>query len=71
MENPQQPPQDKVGDDLLIGASAIADELNVSADAVYYIFKKKKLKSITKWGAQLISSRRKLRREASNLTGTI
>jgi len=69
MENPKQPPQDRVGDDLLVGATAIADELRMSPSEVYYIAKKKKL-PIGKWGSQLIASKSKLRRAARAITET-
>ena len=68
MENDNQ--QDRV----LVGAAAIARELSeilsneVTDEQVYYLFKTKKLKSISKWGASLISSPRKLRREARAIT---
>ena len=67
MENPN-PPQDRVGDDLLIGASAIAAEMKMKEHEVYYAHRKKLL-PIGKLGKLLIASKVKLRRTARNLTG--
>jgi hypothetical protein len=69
MQNPEQLPQDKVGDDLLIGAEAIGGELNLSPSEVYYAFRKKKW-PIGKYGSQLIASKSKLRRAARAITET-
>jgi hypothetical protein len=75
VENPDQSSQERVGDDLLIGAAAIGAELNMSESEVYYVHKKQ-LKDgsadlpISKWGKHLIASRRRLRRAAAALTST-
>jgi hypothetical protein len=67
MENSKQPPQDRVGADLLLGATEIANALTeefereVTESEVYYIAKTKKL-PIGRWGKNLISTRSKLRR---------
>jgi hypothetical protein len=58
---------DRIGNDLLIGARAIAEELGVKPHAVYHIVKTKRL-PIGKLGKNLIASRAKLRRAASALT---
>jgi hypothetical protein len=51
---------DRIGDDLLIGAQAIADELVVEPYQVNYIYRTKKL-PIGKFGKQYIASKKKLR----------
>jgi hypothetical protein len=61
--------QERVGDDLLVGASAIADEMGMEAHGIYYAHKKKLL-PIKKWGKHLIASRSQLRRAARALTST-
>lgn len=58
---------EKLADDLLFGASAIAAEIGCTESAVYYIAKTKKL-PIGKLGKLLIASRSKLRRAALALT---
>jgi hypothetical protein len=64
----QPPPQaERLGSDLLIGASDIGRELGLSESAVYYLHRKKLL-PIGKLGKLLIASRRKLRRAAQSLT---
>ena len=65
MEIPKQQSQDKVGDDLLIGAEAIGGELGMSPSEVYYAFRKKKW-PIGKYGNQLIASKSKLRRNMNS-----
>lgn len=60
-------PQERLADDLLIGATAISEELGVPRHDVYYLFKTKRL-PIGKLGKNLIASRRKLRRAAEALT---
>ena len=76
MENdPNQSSQERVGDDLLIGAAAIAAELGVEEAAIYHIHKKQKSQAtpkipISKWGKHLVASRRRLRRAAAALTST-
>jgi hypothetical protein len=59
--------QQKLADDLLLGARAIADELGVDQHAVYYLAKMKRL-PIGKLGKNLIASRTTLRRAALALT---
>ena len=54
---------ERLGDDLLIGAIAIADELRVKPHQVNYIYKTKKW-PIGKMGKQYIASRKQLRRAA-------
>ena len=64
----QSPSQaERLADDLLVGAPAIAAELGITLDAVYYIAKMKRL-PIGRLGKNLIASRRKLRRAAHALT---
>jgi hypothetical protein len=63
-EETQKP--ERLADDLLVGAAAIAHELGISEDAVYYIHRKKRL-PIGKLGKNLIATRTKLRRAAHNL----
>ena len=68
MENKSNPPsQERVGDDLIIGAKAIGAEMAMEPAEVYYAHRMKLL-PIGKWGKQLIASRRKLRRKARALT---
>ena len=59
--------KERLADDLLIGARAIADELGVAVHDVYYIAKTKRF-PIGKLGKNLIASRAKLRRAAQALT---
>jgi hypothetical protein len=54
------PQADRIGDDVLLGALAIAEELRCEPHQVNYIFKTKKL-PIGKFGKQYIASRKKLR----------
>jgi hypothetical protein len=70
-----QPSQERVGDDLLIGAAAIGAELGIEEDAVYHIHKKQQKQGkadlpISKWGKFLVASRRRLRRAAVALTSS-
>jgi hypothetical protein len=58
-----EPQTDRLGDDLLIGALAIADELRVKPHQVNYIYKTKKL-PIGKLGKTYIASKKKLRSAA-------
>lgn len=58
--------QEKLADDLLIGAVAIAQELGVTVPAVYHIVRKGRL-PIGRLGKNLIASRSKLRRAALSL----
>jgi hypothetical protein len=57
---------EKLADDLLIGAAAIAAELGVTEDAVYHIHRMKRL-PIGKLGKNLVATRSKLRRAAHAL----
>jgi predicted transcriptional regulator len=59
--------REKLADDLLIGAPAIADELGVTEAAVYYLYRMKRL-PIGKLGKNLIATRSKLRRATHALT---
>ena len=59
--------QERLADDLLIGAPAIAAELGTNIAAVYYLAKTKKL-PIGRLGKNLIASRKKLRRATDTLT---
>jgi hypothetical protein len=61
------PPSDRVGDDLLVGAPAIAREMGMNEREVYYA-RKRKLLPIGKFGKLLIASKTKLRRAARALT---
>jgi hypothetical protein len=54
---------ERLGDDLLIGATAIAHELKVKPHQVNYIYKTKKW-PIGKMGKQYIASKRRLREAA-------
>jgi hypothetical protein len=54
---------ERIGDDLLIGALAIAEELRVKPHQVNYIYKTKK-SPIRKMGKQYIASKKKLRKAA-------
>jgi hypothetical protein len=60
---------ERLADDLLIGAPAIAAELGCSKRQVYYFVEMKKL-PIGKFGKNLIASRAKLRRAADALTSS-
>jgi hypothetical protein len=63
----QQPPE-KIGDDLLRGARAIADELDCKESQVNYLFRTRKL-PIGKLGKDYIASKRKLKAAFARLTG--
>lgn len=54
---------ERLADDLIVGAPAIARELGIKTHAVYYIYAKRRL-PIGKLGKNLIASRNKLRRAA-------
>ena len=54
---------ERLADDLLIGAQAIAEFVGVEIHQIHYIFKTKKL-PIGKMGKQYIASKKKLRRAA-------
>jgi hypothetical protein len=58
---------ERIADDLLIGASAIAEYLGMSEEAVYHLRRTKRL-PIGKLGGNLIASRRKLTRAIAALT---
>jgi hypothetical protein len=68
--------RERIADDLLIGAKAIAAELGIPEHAVYHLTKKKKKERekarpnlpIQRWGRTLVASRNKLRRAAAALT---
>jgi hypothetical protein len=60
------PQTERIGDDLLIGAIAIAAELVVKPHQENYIYKTKKY-PIGKFGKQDIASRKKLRAAAQAL----
>jgi hypothetical protein len=65
--SPARDADDRLADDLLIGAQVIADFLGVSVPALYHLNKKRRL-PIGRLGRNLIASRRKLRRAAQALT---
>jgi hypothetical protein len=67
IEDAEQPADDRLGDDLLVGAAAIAKFLDRTEHAVYYIAAKKLL-PIGRLGKNLIASKRTLRRSAQALT---
>jgi hypothetical protein len=58
---------DRLADDMLVGAPAIAEYLGVNEKAVYYMHRKKRL-PIGKLGKNLIASKRKLQRAIAALT---
>jgi hypothetical protein len=62
----EQDARERIADDLLIGARAIADELGVPQASVYYLARIKRL-PIGRLGRNLIASRAKLRRAAMAL----
>jgi len=57
----------RAGDDLLVGAHAIADYLRMTEKVVYHLAAKKRL-PIGKLGKNLIASKRKLKRALAALT---
>ena len=63
----ERPASDRLADDMLLGAEAIAAELGVEPSQIYYIHRMRLL-PIGKLGKQLIASRRKLRGAAARLT---
>ena len=67
MNTLEQPQTERLADDMLIGAEAIAAELGVEPSQIYYI-RRMQLLPIGKMGKQLIASRRKLRGAAARLT---
>jgi hypothetical protein len=62
-----QTSQDHIGADLLIGAEAIATELNMAPHEIYYAHRKKIL-PIGKLGSKLIASKNELRRAMRAIT---
>jgi hypothetical protein len=67
MNTLEQSQTERLADDLIFGAEAIAAELGVEPSQIYYIHRMKLL-PIGKFGKQLIASRRKLRGAAVRLT---
>jgi hypothetical protein len=67
MQDNEKAQKERLADDLLIGAKAIAEELGIEPVQVYYLVKTKKL-PIGKMGRDLIASRAKLKRAIANLT---
>jgi hypothetical protein len=67
MDTPDRPQADRLADDLLYGAAAIARELGIDLHAVYYIHRTQKL-PIGRLGKTLVASRRKLARATNSLT---
>jgi hypothetical protein len=69
------PPQEanmdtnKLADDMLMGAEAIAEELGISTAQVYHYARLKRL-PIGKLGATLIASKRQLQRACAKLTAS-
>lgn len=61
--SPEAQNADRLADDLLFGAQAIAEELGVKPHVVYYLAKTRRL-PIGRLGKNLIASRSKLRRAA-------
>jgi hypothetical protein len=59
--------RERLADDLLFGARAIAEELGMSVDNIYYIARTRKL-PIGRLGKNLIASRRRLKAAAHALT---
>jgi hypothetical protein len=51
----------RLGDDMLVGAPAIAEFLGIKVKAVYYLARNKRV-PIGRLGKNLIASKRKLRR---------
>jgi len=65
MDNTEQ--RDRVADDLLIGAPAIAEFLGVTEKAVYHWVRNDRI-PVGKIGKNLIASRRQLRKAIATLT---
>ena len=63
---PETKQPERIADDLLVGARAIATEIGEGEDAVYYLHKTKRL-PIGKLGKTLIASRSGLRRALRSL----
>ena len=66
--NSEQVKQERLADDLIFGARAIAAELGLKPHRVYYLASRKKL-PIGRLGKNLIASRAKLQRAAHTLIG--
>ena len=67
METTEQTKADRLADDLLIGAPAIAEFLGMTEKAVYHLASKDRL-PIGRLGKSLIASRRQLRKAIGSLT---
>jgi hypothetical protein len=68
MENAaKQTERERIADDLIVGATAIAAELGVNRHAVYYLAARRLL-PIGRLGKSLIASRKKLQRALSAST---
>ena len=65
MDNTEQ--KDRVADDLLIGAPAIAEFLGITEKAVYHWVRNDRI-PVGKVGKNLIASRRQLRKAIATLT---
>jgi hypothetical protein len=63
----KEPARSRIADDLLHGATAIAEELGVSTRQVYHLAQTKRV-PIGRWGRTLIAFRSELRRAAKTLT---
>ena len=61
--------RERIAEDLLIGAAAIAKELGVTPIKVYHLARLKRL-PIGHIGKNLIASRRQLQRAITQMTGT-
>jgi hypothetical protein len=59
---PQTQPAPPIGDDLIWGAQAIADELGIPIDRVYYFVRKKKIPAAKLGPKTIVASRKALRR---------
>jgi hypothetical protein len=66
-DDQQAAQQDRLGDDLLNGATEIANFLGTNAREVYHLAKTKRL-PIGRLGRKLIASRSQLRRAAKQIT---
>jgi hypothetical protein len=67
VEQPEKPNEERVADDILRGAAAIAAELGCGREGVYYLHRMQRY-PISKLGKMLIASRRQLRRAHRILT---
>ena len=57
----------RLADDLLTGAAAIAEELGTTRRQVYHLAKTKRV-PIGRWGRILVASKKELRRAVGQLT---